>query len=392
MQPLEGIRVLELTTFLNGPYTGRLLAELGAEVIKIEPPWGDPYRAVSPLVGESSLHFIFTNANKKFITLNLKSEKGRALFLRLAEHSDVIIENFRPGTLEKIGLGYSDVAKVNPRIIYASCSGYGHEGPYREYPGFDPCVQAVSGLMDTNGFPGMPTRLGMGILDLATPAFTTTAILAALRYRDMTGRGQRIDMSLFDVAVILSQQSMVYHMAGQPVRIGPSSNIFAPEYLFKTSDGYVYVVVHTEEAWRKLAAAFGHPELGEDPRFRTNNDRMRNREELLKIVSEWFAGIKSDEAMEIVNRSGGVAGKFKELGEQLYDPHVVARGLYVDMELSMEGGRRVRIPGSVFKLSETPGAVKKASSPIGSDNAAVYGEILGLDDAALKELRAEGVI
>ena len=392
MKPLEGIRVLELTTFLNGPYTGRLLAELGAEVIKIEPPWGDPYRAVPPLLGDSSLHFIFTNANKKFITLNLKSERGRELFLKLAEKSDVVIENFRPGTLDKIGLGYSSVERVNPRIIYASCSGYGHEGPYRDYPGFDPCVQAVSGLMDTNGFPGMPTRLGMGILDLATPAFTTTAILAALRYRDLTGRGQWIDMSLFDVAVILSQQSMVYHIAGQPVRVGPSSNIFAPEYLFKTSDGYVYVVIHTDAAWRELAATFGRPELADDPRFRTNSDRLRNRSELLEIVSEWFASVTSERAMEIVNECGGVAGRFRELGEQLHDPHVVARGLYVDVGPEGDGVGPVRIPGSVFKLSKSPGSVDRASLPIGADNEAIYSGLLGFEASTLERLRLDGVI
>lgn len=388
--PLEQVRVVEMTNFLFGPYTGRLLAELGAEVIKVEPPWGEPYRTVPPQVNGDSLHFIFTNANKKFITLNVKNEKGRMLLLELLKKSDIFIENFRPGTLDKLSLGYKDISKVNPRLIYVSCSGYGHEGPYSDFPAFDPCVQAISGLMDTNGYPDAPTRLGMGVLDLAAPAFVAVAILAALRHRDKTGEGQWIDMSLFDVAVLLSQQSMVYSIAGLPVRVGPSSNIFAPEYLYKTKDGYVYVVIHSEEAWQKLATRFGSPEVARDQRFKTNEDRLRNREELLRLTSEWFKQVTTQEAIQIINEIGGVAGEYRELKNQLYDPNVVARNLYTDVK--HPSGNFVRIPGSVFRMSKVKGVVKHPGLPLGFNNDEIYRQLLNISSEELQQLKKEGVI
>lgn len=390
MSALRGLRVLEMTSFLNGPYTGRLLAELGAEVIKIEPPWGDPMRHVPPYIGKDSLHFIFYNANKKFITLNVKEQKGRQIFLELLKNADVFIENFRPGTLEKVNLSYDEQKRVNPKIIYVSSTGYGYEGPYRDYPGFDPTVQAVSGLMDTNGFPDMPTRLGMGVLDLATPAFTTIAILAALRYRDMTGEGQRIDMSMFDVAVLLSQQSMVYHLGGLPVRIGPSSHIFAPEHLYRTKDGFVYAIIFTEEAWKKLTEYFGQPELAKDKRFQSNDDRLKNREPLLQIISEWFAGLSTKDAVQLVMNIGGVAGELRNLETQLYDPQVVARGLYLDF--TMPSNQKIRIPGSVFKMEKSPGVVTHPGLPVGYHNQEVYSKLLKVSDSELTQLRNEGII
>ncbi len=390
MLSLQGLRVLELTSFLNGPYTGRILAELGAEVIKVEPPWGDPMRHVPPYVGNDSLHFIFYNANKKFVTLNVKHEMGRQLFFKLLKHVDIFIENFRPDTLERVGLGYEEQRKANPRIIYVMSTGYGDRGPYREYPGFDPTVQAVSGLMDTNGFPDKPTRLGMGILDLATPAFAAVAILAALRYRDKTGQGQKIDMSMFDVAVLLSQQSMVYYLGGLPVRVGPSSHIFAPEYLFKTNDGFVYAITYSEESWRRLSEYFGEPELAADPRFKTNDNRLKNRGPLLQIVGRWFESLSTKEAVEIVTKSGGVAGEFRELKEQLRDPHAIARGLYVD--LMMPNEEKVRVPGSVFAMEKSPGVVVSPGMPLGHDNEKVYSGLLNLNSDDLARLRKDGII
>jgi crotonobetainyl-CoA:carnitine CoA-transferase CaiB-like acyl-CoA transferase len=421
VKPLEGIRVVEMSVFWNGPYTARLLAELGAEVVKVEPPWGDPQRYVPPLVDGISLHFMAYNPNKKFITLNLKKEKGRELLFRLLRKADVFVENFSPGTAERLGVGYEDVRRVNPRLIYLSSTGYGRVGPYSGLPGFDPTVEAMSGFMDTNGFPERPTRVGMGILDIMTPAYAALAVLAALRLRDLTGEGQRIDMSMFDVAVIASQQSMVYHMAGFPYRVGPSGMFFYPEYLYRTEDGYVYVIVHNDEVWRRLCARFGRPDMGQDPRFSSNEVRLaawrrlmevfkdpevvnspsfrvdelgdpllRAGAEMHRTVSSWFAGMKSLEVMELVNSLGGAAGVMRRLGDQLGDPHVKARELYV--ELKIPSGGKVKIPGSVLKLERTPGEVLWPGLPLGYHNEEVYVKELGLSEEEFRKYREEGVI
>lgn len=420
MYPLENIRVIEATFFWNGPYTGRLLAELGAEVIKIEPPNGDPQRNVPPLVNGISLHFISYNANKKFITLNLKKDEGRKIFFKLISKADVFIENFKPGTTDKLGISYEEVKKVNPKIIYVSTSGYGN-GPYRELPGFDPTVEAMSGLMDTNGFPNSPTRLGMGILDIMTPAYSAFSILAALRYRDLTGEGQRIDMSMFDVGVIASQQSMVYFLAGFPYRVGPTGMFFYPEYLYRTRDGYVYVIIHNDESWKRLCEYFGKPEFANDERFDKNEKRLMawkklienfkdpeivNRPdleikvsdpllsagiELHRTVSSWFSKLTKREAMDIVNMIGGAAGEMKSLKDQLIDPHVAYRELYVKVKTYK--GEEVVVPGSALKLEKTPGKVKWGGGyPLGYHNEEVYMNLVGLNRNQIEEYKRKGVI
>jgi CoA:oxalate CoA-transferase len=386
---LSGIKVLEMTQYYNGPYAGRLLGELGAEVIKVEPPWGDPQRHTPPILGDDSLHFIFYNANKKFITLNLKKEKGREIFLKLVERSDIFIENFTPGTLDKLNIGYEDQKRINPRIIYCSSTAYG-EGPYRDYAGFDPAVESFSGLMDTNGFPDMPTRLGTSGLDLVTPVFADLAIVSALRYRDLHGEGQRIDIAMYDVAVLLSQQSMVNYFGGFPVRPGPTSYMISPEYLFKTRDGFVYVIIHTEKGWKEFVRHFGHSELLENEKFSTNASRVKNQGEVIKIVGSWLSDLSSREVVEIVTRVGGVTGEFREVSEQLDDPNTKYRNMYPEFLLS--NGQKVRVPGSAFKMSKTPGTITNPGLKIGANNEEIYGAILGIGDSELMDLKEQGII
>ncbi len=387
--PLDGINVLEMTQYYNGPYAGRMLGELGASVIKIEPPWGDPQRNTPPLIGDSSLHFIFYNANKKFITLNLKTSRGKEIFFELLKDVDVFIENYTPGTLDKLGIGYTKQKEINPGIIYCSSSAYG-EGPYRDLPGFDPVVQAFSGLMDTNGFPGKPTRLGTSGLDIVTPVFADLAIVSALRLRDKTGKGQKIDIAMYDVAVLMSQQSMVYHLGGYPVRTGPTSFMVSPEYLFETKDGLVYVIIHTEDAWTKLVKRFNRSDLLDDERFKGNERRVQNREILVQLLSGWFSNITSEHLAEIINEVGGVCGIFRETQVQLNDPETLARNMYP--EFVLPSGERVKIPGSAFKLNDTPGIVKTPGLPKGFHNEEVYMKILGLTKDELNELKKTGVI
>ncbi|BBD73612.1 formyl-CoA transferase [Sulfodiicoccus acidiphilus] len=419
MRPLDGIRVVEMGVFWNGPYTSRLLAELGAEVIKVEPPWGDPQRYVPPIIDGISLHFMSYNANKKFITLNVKKERGKELLLKLVEKADVFIENYSPGTVEKLGIGYEEQSKVNPKIIYVSTTGYGRTGPYSALPGFDPTVEAMSGFMDTNGFPDKPTRVGMGILDIMTPAYAAVAILAALRLREFTGKGTRIDMSMFDVAVLASQQSMIYFLGGFPHRVGPTGMFFYPEYLYKTKDGMVYVIIHNDEAWRRLCEHFGRPDMARDPRFSTNQARLaawrklvetigdpdkllelkfsddgdpllKAGIELHRTVSSWFLSIGSEEVMRIVNSVGGAAGVMRSLKEQLTDPHVLARRMWLD--LNTPSGAAVKIPGSAFKIEASEGAVVSPGLPLGYNNAEVYRSVLGLSTMEIEKLKEDGII
>ncbi|QIW23814.1 CoA transferase [Sulfolobus sp. S-194] len=386
---LDGIRVLELGLYLNGPYIGRLLAELGAEVIKIEPPWGDPMRNSPPFINGDSLHSIYYNVNKKFITLNLKTDKGRELFLQLITKSDIVISNFRPETLEKLKIGYKDLVKINPRIILVSSTGYGYNSPYKDLPAFDPIVQALSGLMDSTGYPDRPTRAGMALLDFVTAAYAVIAVLAALIYRDKTGKGQFIDMSMYDVSLTLSMQSLTYLFLGHHPRVGPTSLVFSPEYLYKAKDGYVYVIIPTDEAWRNLAKKMGREDLINNPKYKTIADRIAYRDEINKIVQDYFKNLTKDEIVKLVIDCGGAAAPVRELKEQFEDPHVKDRNMFVEFLLN---GNKIIVPGSPFKMSETPGVIKWPGLPKGYHNEEVYRELLGLSKDEIEKLKREDVI
>ncbi|ARM76996.1 carnitine dehydratase [Acidianus manzaensis] len=388
-EALEGIRVLELGIYLNGPYAGRLLAELGAEVIKIEPPWGDPMRKSPPFINNDSLHSIYYNVNKKFITLNLKSEKGRELFLELTKKSDIIITNFRPGVLDKLKINYEELKKANHKIILASSTGYGYNSPYRDLPAFDPIIQALSGMMDSNGYPDRPTRAGMGLLDFVTAAYTVIAILAALIYREKTGKGQFIDMSMYDVSLTLSMQSLIYLFLGHHPRVGPTSLVFSPEYLYEARDGYVYVILPTDESWTNFIKRVGKENLLNDPRFKTVENRISHREEVKKIVQDIFRNMTKDEIVKLVVDCGGAAAPVRELKEQFDDPHVKVRDMFVEFLIDTN---KLQVPGSSFKMSETPGTIKWPGLLPGYHNEEIYGKLLGLTREEIEKLKNEGVI
>jgi CoA:oxalate CoA-transferase len=387
--PLNGLRVIELGVYLNGPYAARLLAELGAEVIKVEPPYGDPMRLSPPMVQGDSLHSVFYNAGKKFVTLNLKTQKGRELFMRLISKADILIENFRPGTMERLGLGYDVLNKANPRLIYVSITGWGQTGPYKDLPGFDPVIQAMSGLMSTTGYPDSPTRAGVALLDIVTPAFAVAATLAALHDRDSMNKGSFLDMSMYDVAVALTMQSMIYLYAGYPTRCGPSSAVFAPEYLFKTRDGYVYAMIQSDEAWEKFCKNLNEMSWLAEERFRSIQGRVSNRAEINKMVQERVRGLSSDELVNLVISSGGAAAPFKELADAMNDTHALERNMIVKMPY---GDTEVELPGTVFKISgyscgfEWPGLQK------GYHNKEVFQEVLGMNEEEISALQHENVI
>jgi CoA:oxalate CoA-transferase len=387
--PLNGLRVIELGVYLNGPYTARLLAELGAEVIKVEPPYGDPMRLSPPMVHGDSLHSVFYNAGKKFITLNLKTQRGRELFLRLISRADILIENFRPGTMEKLGLAYEVLSKVNPRLIYVSITGWGQTGPYRDLPGFDPVIQAMSGLMSTTGYPDSPTRAGVALLDIVTPAFAVAAALAALHDRDSTNKGSFLDMSMYDVAVALTMQSIVYLYAGYPTRCGPSSAVFAPEYLFKTCDGYVYVMIQSDAAWENFCKSLNETSWLTNEGFKSIQGRVDNRAEINKMVQERVKELTSDELMNLVISSGGAAAPFKELVDAMNDAHTLERNMIVKMPY---GDTEIKLPGTVFKINGYNCGFEWLGLQKGYHNKEVFRELLGMNEEEVSTLQRENVI
>lgn len=389
---LSGIRVLELANFMAGPFCGMLLADMGAEVIKVEnPSVGDYTRTTPPFVNGESAGFMALNRNKKSVTLNLKSDEGRALFLDLAATADVILENFRPGTMTDLGIDYEAVRAVRPDVIYCSASGFGQTGPYSQRPGFDLILQGMSGIMSITGEPeGAPVKVGVPIADLTCALFGSYAILSAYVARQRTGQGQRIDLSLFESAVALGVwETSGYFANGQvPGRLGSAHRVSAPYQAFKTQDGYITLGATTPNQWPKLCQGIGRPDLEHDPRFATNADRMANVAELAQIIesalvteptSHWLALFEPHFPCGVLNTYAQV----------LADPHLKARDFLLEMEHPKAG--TVRATGFVPKLSETPARLYRPAPTLGQDNAEILGQ-LGRDAEAVEGLKGAGVI
>lgn len=388
---LDGVTVLECGHVLNGPFAGRILAELGARVIKVEPPNGEFYRFVPihRMDGESGA-FTYFNANKKNVTLNLKQEKGREILLSLVEKSDVFLENFAPGALEKLGLGYENLKKVNPGIIYASSTGFGKNGPYKSRPAMDLLVQAMCGLVDINGTEDEPMAVGTFVTDYVGGIYTALGILAALFYRQATGRGQHVDIAMFDAGVSLCTQKMLYQLEGLGKRPGNKSAVVVPYDIYPTRDGRIALVVSGDEMWKKFAGVIGQPGLADDARFATNNERIRNRETVDRITGEWLKGKTTNEAAELLIEGGVACGPVQLLEQLPEDPQVKAREMFVEVEHPKLG--KVTIPGSVLKMSETPGTVKTPGYPLAHCNYEVYHEVLGYSADEITRLAKEGII
>ncbi|RMG48064.1 MAG: CoA transferase, partial [Acidobacteria bacterium] len=306
--PLTGVRVLDLTQFLAGPYGSMLLGDLGAEIIKIEPPGGDPMRRMPPyfLAGESA-YFLSINRNKRSVTLDLKSSAGRQVFHDLVRVSDVVLDNFRPGVMEELGLGYETLRRINRRIIACSITGFGKTGPYRDRPAFDLVLQAMSGAMSITGEPGRtPVRMGIPMGDLAGGMFAAQAISAALYARERTGEGCFIDLGLMDCLTALLTYVAQYYLAGGPVPrpAGSHHQSVVPYGVFATADGYLVIAVFAEKFWRALCRALERPDLAEDPRFARNELRLKHRAELLSILQEIFRRRPTEEWLTRLEAEG----------------------------------------------------------------------------------------
>jgi crotonobetainyl-CoA:carnitine CoA-transferase CaiB-like acyl-CoA transferase len=388
---LNGVRVLEASVHLNGPIAGRMLGELGAEVIKVEPPGGEPNRKNEPRIDGESILFMNYNCNKKFITLNLKHPRGREVFLELAKKCDVVLENFRPGVMDRLGVGYEDLKKVNPSIIYASSSGYGISGPYRDEAAYDTLIQAMTGIMDLTGpEDSPPIRSAPAFIDMAGGTSCALAIIAALYHKEKTGEGQRIDIAMYDVAINNVIGLYSFMQGGTLAKTGNWVPVLAPYNVYKASDGYIVIIIGEDSRWKAFLEAIGRDDLATDTRFESINSRLAHHEEIDDLISTWVKDMRVADAVELVKKAGGAAGPVRSINALTDDPQVKAREMIVEVQHPTFGAFRTL--GSAFKMSQTPGEVRSPGLPLGYNNEEVYGKMLGFDRGKLESLKADGAI
>jgi len=408
---LEGIRVLDLTIALAGPLATLLFASMGAEVIRVEAPGGrgDISRWNPPFIGAHGAHFdepsedeisvsmLNRSQGKKSVTLNLKSEIGRQMFLEMAGHADVVIENFSAGTADRLGVGYPAVSTANPAIVYCSINGFGSESPY-SLKAMDIIVQAMSGIMEASGdAAGPPVRIGVPIGDMAGSLFATTGVLAALLRRFRTGEGRRVEISLYDcLAALLSIEHFeVYERAGIPTRTGNAHARLTPFGVYPAADGYVAIVAHTDEWSSRLFAAMGQPELAHDRRFLTRGLRVQNMAALTELIEAWTRTLPRDELVRLLTEEHDLpAAPVRTPADAMCDPHLARRGALVPLRHPFygEGAEPVIGTGLPIRFSGIPPATGARSPMLGEDNESVYREWLGIDAERLDELQRLGIV
>ncbi|HEY8755421.1 MAG TPA: CoA transferase, partial [Candidatus Dormibacteraeota bacterium] len=352
--PLAGLRVLDLSRILSGPFATMIFADLGADVIKLENPSGgdDTREWAPPYQGDQSAYFLSINRNKRGIAVDLKSDSGRDIAQRLADSADILVENFRPGAAARLGLGYPELSARNPQLIYASISGFGQTGPDAQQPGYDAIAQALGGVVSVTGEPeGEPVRVGTPVADLGAAMWAAIGVLAALHARAATGRGDWIDISLLDGQIAwLTYVAGGYFASGEvPRRYGSAHPTIVPYQALRTGDGYLMVAVGNDALWRRFAPIIGLPELADDPRFATNPDRVVHRAELIPLIEAALVVRGSAEWAEAMSEAAIPAGAINTVDRALAHPQVVARGMVLTTEHPTAG--TLRMPGSPIKLS-----------------------------------------
>jgi crotonobetainyl-CoA:carnitine CoA-transferase CaiB-like acyl-CoA transferase len=391
---LSGLTVIDFTRVLSGPYCTMVLADHGARVIKLEHPvrgddtrhWGPPF------VGEESAYFLSINRNKESVTLDFKQPEGRTILHQLLAAADVVVENFRPGTLDAAGFGAADVLQHYPRIVYCSISGYGQTGPRREEPGYDAVMQAEGGLMSITGeADGPPLRLGVAITDIVSGLFAAQGVMAALIAREKTGRGQRVDIGMLDAtAALLTYQAGSYFASGEvPARLGNRHPTIVPYESFHASDGEFVIAGGNDEIWRRLCRVIRRPELAEDPRFCTNKERVTRYDELRAELERALRQRTREEWVRDLTAAGVPCGSVREIDEVLADPQLAAREMVAQVEHATVG--TTRVINSPVKLSETPPSVRTAPPTLGQHTTAVLHE-LGYDTAQINALKSARVV
>ncbi len=393
---LSGVRVIDLSRVLAGPYCSMILADLGAEVIKVEEPGrGDPSREYPPLLGGVSTYFANLNRNKKSIILDLKKQEAKDILRDLLKRSDVLLENFRPGKLAKLGFGYDQVKEINPRIVYASITGYGQYGPYKDRPGYDIIGQAMGGLMDTSGWPDSPpTRTGTAMADVLAGLNCSIGILAALKSREHTGVGDRIDVALVD-SVVSSMENVVagYQAHGiLPRRSGNRYEFTAPMDSYDAADGWLVIGVAGDEVWKRLCKAMEREDLLNDPSLETNLARVKERDRLKVIITEWTSKRKIEDIVSRLANFGVPCAPIYNVDQVVNDPHIAkAREMIVEMKHPIDG--KIKVIGSPIKISEMKPTIRTSAPLYGEHSEEIVTGILGLsheDYIHLKERHAIG--
>lgn len=392
---LDGITVLDLTRVLAGPYCGMMMADMGANVIKIEQPKkGDDSRAFGPFVNGESAYYMNLNRNKKGVTLNLKSEEGKSVFIEMVKKADVVIENYRPGTMEKLGLGYEELKKINSGIVYGCVSGFGHYGPYSKRAGYDIIGQAMGGLMSTTGWPGgEPTRTGTAMGDVLGGLSVTIGVVSAIVNKLKTGEGQKVDVALVDSVVSsLEIITQIYLTSGRiPEKIGNRYESTYPYDSFKASDGSVVIACGNDKLFRLLTEEMGQPEIYTDERFDTNGKRVSNHAILKEIVEAWTMQHTIDDIVERLLAVGIPSSPINTIDRIVNDPHIaVAREMFVEIEHPVAG--KTILTGEHIKFSDRKAEVRTPAPTLGQDNEEVYGEFVGLSKETIKEYIEKGIM
>lgn len=392
-QALEGIKVLDLTRVLAGPYATMLMADMGADVIKIEMPGiGDDSRQFGPYINNESAYFMSLNRNKRSMTLNLKKPEAKALLIEMVKKVDIVIENFRPGTMEKLGLGYEDLKQINPGIIYAACSGFGHSGPYSQRAAYDAVVQAMGGIMSITGEKnGKPTRVGPSIGDITAGLFGAIGVLAALNYKNATGMGQKVDVAMLDCQLAILENAITrYVVTGEvPKPAGNRHASIVPFETFDTLDGEIMIAAGNDALWAKLCEVIDKKDWIADERFKTNPLRNQNYEALRPMLGEAINTKTTAEWQDILDKAGVPNGSINTIDKVLEDPQVKAREMVVEVEHPIAG--KLKMAGVPIKMSETQGSVRKPAPVLGQHTEEILKELLQLSNEEITELKSKDV-
>ncbi len=395
-RPLDGLRIVDLSRVVAGPLATQIFGDYGAEVIKIEQPGvGDDSRHWAPPVASdgSPTYFFSINRSKKSVTLNLKHPRGKEILKMLVRRADVVIENFKPGTMEDLGLGYETLRQENPRLIYCAISGFGASGPRREWAGYDAIMQGVTGLMSITGeADGPPVKVGVALIDEITALYAHGAILVALLHRERTGQGQKVECSLLESGVAsLMNAATAYLVAGEVQgRWGSAHASVVPYQAFKAKDDYLMVGAGNERLWKAFCEVLGAPEWADDPRFDSNEKRVVRREELVRMIEERLQARSRDEWVEAFGAAGLPTGPINSVADVFHDPQVLDRGMVQEIVHPTAG--KIRLVGVPVKFSRTPGEITAPPPLLGQHTEEVLRGLVGLTSAELDQLRKEGVV
>jgi crotonobetainyl-CoA:carnitine CoA-transferase CaiB-like acyl-CoA transferase len=392
--PLAGVRIIDLTRVLAGPFCSMSLGDMGAEVIKVEEPGrGDDTRGWPPFTNGEATYFMSVNRNKKSLTLNMKAPEGQTILRRLIARADVMVENFRPGTMERLGFGYDVLRKLNPRLIYCSISGFGESGPESSRPGYDLIVQGESGIMDLTGFPdGPPVKVGNSIGDLVAGMAAVQGVTLALLARGKTGKGQKVEIGMLDVmASLLTYQAGLYwNGGGRPTRRGNQHPSIVPYEVFQAQDAYLTLGVANNSLWERMCRAIGREDLANDARFDSEAKRVTNRDALGPLLNSTFSTRPAAEWLTRLDRAGVPAGRIKTVAEVCESEHLRARGMFVRLAHPKAGA--VTAMGVPIRLWDTPGAAQAPAPLLGQHTDEILSGLLRIPKPKIDKLRAAGVV